>query len=198
MENRTAGKRAGRTARRKAKKVKPAFNVLNLGFFKSVKSRWRKPRGTHNKKRMKFEWAGALPHIGYRNPPELRGVHPSGKREVLVHNVAQLEGLSDVVLRIASAVGAKKRKLMVEKAKAMNLVILNARQDGWAGRAGHGVKPGVPGARPGAAKQETARPETAKPEAAKAHHVAPVQKQQARRAAPPRVPEPPSPPGMKK
>lgn len=183
--------------------------MLNLGFFKSVKSRWRKPRGTHNKKRMKFEWAGAMPRIGYRNPVELRGVHPSGKREVLVHNVAQLEGLSGVVLRIASAVGAKKRKLMVEKAKAMNLVILNARQDGWAWRAGRGAKPAMPpGARPGAAKHEAGKPETArqeaarseaaKPESAKAHNAAPAQKPQARRAAPPRVPEPPSPPGMKK
>ena len=49
------------------KKNKPKFNVPNLGFFKSVKARWRKPRGTHNKKRMKFQWAGALPKIGYKN-----------------------------------------------------------------------------------------------------------------------------------
>ena len=34
------------------KKNKPTFNVLNYGVKVRVKSRWRKPRGTHNKKRM--------------------------------------------------------------------------------------------------------------------------------------------------
>jgi len=108
------------------KKKKPNFNVLNFGFFKSVKSRWRKPRGTHNKKRMKFRWAGALPRIGYKNPKELRGLHPSGMREVLVSNVAGLDGLKDVVVRIASSVGARKRAVMEEKAKTLKLKVVNA------------------------------------------------------------------------
>lgn len=118
------------------KKKKPKFNVPNLGFFKSVKARWRKPRGTHNKKRMKFKWAGALPHIGYRNPASLRGMHPGGSREVLVRNMKELEGLKDVVVRIASAVGAKKRALMAVKAKSLNLRIVNMR-----GMAGEAAKP---------------------------------------------------------
>ena len=112
------------------KKKKPKFNVPNLGFFKSVKARWRKPRGTHNKKRMKFKWAGALPHIGYRNAASLRGMHPSGSREVLVRNMKDLDGLKGVVVRVASAVGAKKRALMAAKAKSMNLTIVNMKVAG--------------------------------------------------------------------
>jgi len=108
------------------KKKKPNFNVLNFGFFKSVKSRWRKPRGTHNKKRMKFQWAGASPKIGYRNAPELRDLHPSGMREVLVFNPAGLEGLKDVVVRISSTVGARKRAVVEERAKALELRVVNA------------------------------------------------------------------------
>jgi len=107
------------------KKKKPKFNVMNLGFFKSVKKRWRRPRGTHNKKRMKFQWTGAMPRIGYRNPEALRGLHSSGKREVLVNNTAELQGLKDVLVRVAATVGARKRKLIAEKAKAMNLRIVN-------------------------------------------------------------------------
>lgn len=107
------------------KKKKPKFNVPNLGFFKSVKARWRKPRGTHNKKRMKFQWAGALPKIGYRNPEAIRGLHSSGKRETLVNNTKELEGLKDVLVRIAGGVGARKRKIIAEKAKALNLRIIN-------------------------------------------------------------------------
>jgi len=112
------------------KKKKPKFNVPNLGFFKSVKKRWRKPRGTHNKKRMKFKWAGASPKIGYRNPEAMRGLHPSGRREVLINNMKELEGARDVLLRISAAVGARKRKLIEQKAKEMNLQIVNLRFDG--------------------------------------------------------------------
>lgn len=113
------------------RKNKPKFNVPNLGFFKSVKARWRKPRGTHNKKRMKYYFMGALPKIGYRNPVALRGNHPSGQKEVLVSSPAQMDGLKDVVLRVASSVGGKKRALMVEKAKALHLRIVNFGGAAW-------------------------------------------------------------------
>lgn len=107
------------------KKNKPKFNVPNLGFFKSVKARWRKPRGTHNKKRMKASFMGASPKIGYRNPPEIRGMHPSGMKEVLVNSVNEMNGLKDVVVRIAASVGGKKRAIIEEKAKALHIRIVN-------------------------------------------------------------------------
>jgi large subunit ribosomal protein L32e len=114
------------------RKKKPKFNVPNLGFFKSVKSRWRKPRGTHNKKRMKAKFTGAMPRIGYRTPEKARSVHPTGKKEVLVRNMAELEVLKDqkVLVRLAGALGERKRKLMAEKAKAMALPIVNMQNNG--------------------------------------------------------------------
>jgi len=115
-----------------AKKKKPKFNVPNLGFFKSVKARWRKPRGTHNKKRMKFQFMGALPKVGYRNQKETRGLHPSGKREVLVNNESELEMAkgADVVVRLAGALGKRKRMLLSAKAKAFKIEIVNLRSNG--------------------------------------------------------------------
>ena len=116
-----------------SKKKKPAFNVPNLGFLKSVKARWRKPRGTANKKRMKYQFMGALPKIGYRNAVSIRGMHPCGKREVLLGNMGDLEALKgskDIVLRFASGIGARKRKLISEKAKAMGLRIVNSKGQG--------------------------------------------------------------------
>ncbi len=107
------------------KKKKPKFNVLNYGHRKCVKSRWRKPRGTHNKKRMKMKWTGASPCIGYKNPPAVRGLLPNGSAEVLVHKVADLEGLKEVSVRIASSVGARKRKSIEEKAASMKLRVRN-------------------------------------------------------------------------
>ncbi len=112
------------------KKKKPKFNVPNLGFFASVKPRWRKPRGSHNKKRMGFQWTGASPKVGYKNPEAIRGLHSSGKREVLVNNTKDLEGLKDVLVRVAGGVGARKRKLIAEKAKALNLRLLNVPDGG--------------------------------------------------------------------
>jgi large subunit ribosomal protein L32e len=116
----------------KGKKKKPKFNVPNLGFFRSVKPRWRKPRGTHNKKRMKFKFMGASPRVGYRNPQETRHLHPAGAREVLINSLAELASLKEkgVVLRLGSSVGARKRKLMAEKAKSMNLKIINYAENG--------------------------------------------------------------------
>lgn len=112
------------------KKKKPKFNVPNLGFFKSVKARWRKPRGTHNKKRMKAKFMGASPKIGYRNPATTRNMHRSGMKEVLVSNPKELEGLKDVLVRVASQVGSLKRKLIAQKAKELNLRVLNIRENG--------------------------------------------------------------------
>ena len=112
-----------------SKKKKPTFNVPNLGFFKSVKARWRRPRGTHNKKRMKMAWTGAMPKIGYRNDLSIRGFHPSGKKEMLVHNMGELDSLkADLfVVRFSSTIGAKKRKIMEEKAKTLNLKVVNSK-----------------------------------------------------------------------
>lgn len=114
------------------KKKKPKFNVPNLGFFKSVKSRWRRPRGTHNKKRMKFKFMGALPKVGYRNPVGMRNIHPGGMKEVLVSNPKELEGLKDVLVRVAAKVGAMKRRMIAEKAKALKLRIVNLKENGSA------------------------------------------------------------------
>ncbi len=127
-----AEKNKGKRKKRVERKRKPKFNVPNLGFFKSVKSRWRKPRGTHNKKRMKFKFMGALPRIGYKNMPKARGLHSSGKPEVLVSNMAELDALkeAEVVVRLASALGSKKRRVLEDRAKALKLEVLNTRFNG--------------------------------------------------------------------
>ncbi len=109
------------------KKDKPSFNVLNESSKKTVKSRWRKPRGTHNKKRMGMAWAGASPNIGYKNPEGERYKHPNGTMEVLVHNVGDLEGLKEVSVRISAKVGAKKKADIEKKAKEAGLKVLNSK-----------------------------------------------------------------------
>ncbi len=111
-----------------AKKPKKKFYVPNSTGkrrMKSVKPRWRKPRGVDNKKRIRKAWFGACPKVGNKNPENVRGMHPLGLPEILVNNVAELEGADGVLVRIASGVGKKKKAEIVAKAKEMNLRILN-------------------------------------------------------------------------
>jgi large subunit ribosomal protein L32e len=101
----------------KGKKAHPTFNVPNFGARsrKRVKARWRKQRGIDNKKRIKKDFMGAEPTIGYRNPEGLRGVRASGKRIMLIHNADELKRLmgsanaGDFEVTIASAVSKRKK-----------------------------------------------------------------------------------------
>lgn len=107
------------------KRKKPKFNVLNYGFMKSVKKSWRKPRGTHNKKRMKRAFTGALPKIGYGNAADVRCLREDGRKEMLVCNLSELEAAKGFAVRIASSVGMKKRLEMKKRADALGLDIVN-------------------------------------------------------------------------
>ena len=60
-----------------------------------VKARWRKQRGIDNKKRIKKDFAGAEPTIGYKNMDSQMGLRADGNRMILVHNVAELQGFID-------------------------------------------------------------------------------------------------------
>lgn len=112
------------------KKKRPHFKRPNCGRpdMKRVKDVWRRPRGIDNKQREQKKAAGPIPSIGWRNPREIRGIHPSGFVERLVHNVAELNGLESEkhAVMIASSVGAKKRQQVVDEAKKKGLKILNA------------------------------------------------------------------------
>jgi large subunit ribosomal protein L32e len=107
------------------KKKKPDFIIPNSKSIMRVPSRWRKPRGIDNKKRIRLAAHGKSPRIGYKNSSIVRFTHPCGNFEVIVHNPAQLEGLKDVVIRISGPVGNKKRIAIVKRAGELKLRVLN-------------------------------------------------------------------------
>ncbi len=110
------------------KRKKPKFNVPNASAKVRVKKRWRKPRGTHNKKRMGKAFMGASPNVGYRNPKTTRGL-TGGKNVVLICNMNQLEDLDkETVLRISGSIGRKKREEIDKKAKSLGLRIINPKR----------------------------------------------------------------------
>ena len=106
---------------------KPQFNRQVHHMKKRISSSWRRPRGNHSKQRRGIKGKGATVEAGYRSPAAVRDRHPSGFEEMLVHRPADLEGVDPdrEAVRIASAVGARKRERIEEVAEAEGIRVLN-------------------------------------------------------------------------
>jgi large subunit ribosomal protein L32e len=110
---------------------KPWFKRDDYEKKKKLSSSWRKPRGLFNKMRRGFPDKGAVVQVGYGAPTATRGFHPSGFEEVLVTCYADLEEVQpDQAVRIGRTVGARKRQIILERAFAKGLKVLNPRAEG--------------------------------------------------------------------
>jgi large subunit ribosomal protein L32e len=113
--------------RKRAKQKKPEFLRSESWRYSKMSESWRRPRGLDHKMRRKIKGWPPMVSTGYKGPKVARGLHPSGFREVLVHNVNEICKVNPTiqVARIAHGVGKKKRLLMVAEAKKRKLQILN-------------------------------------------------------------------------
>lgn len=95
--------------------------------YKKLGDSWRKPRGKHSKQREHLKKKPPMVDAGYRTPKLVRGLHPSGFREVLVFNEKDLEALDPKLeaARISSKVGDRKREDMLEVADELGVRVLN-------------------------------------------------------------------------
>ena len=107
--------------------VRPKFRRQEWFRYQMFNDAWRKPQGGQSKLRRHFGYRWNIPSIGYRGPREVRGLHPSGFQEILVHNPRQLEGLDATkqAVRIAHGVGTRKRELIEKACDDKGLRILN-------------------------------------------------------------------------
>lgn len=92
-----------------------------------LKDSWRKPRGKSSRMRRKIRGWPKKVSAGYGSARQLRGLHPSGLREVLVFNPTNIIDLdpSREVARVAATVGEKKKLDIMQKAEELNIKILN-------------------------------------------------------------------------
>ena len=92
-----------------------------------LKDSWRKPRGKSSRMRRKIRGWPKKVSAGYGSARQLRGLHPSGLREVLVFNPTNIVDLdpSREVARVAATVGEKKKLDIMRKAEELNIKILN-------------------------------------------------------------------------
>jgi Ribosomal protein L32E len=106
---------------------KPAFTRQDQHMKKRVSSSYRRPRGNLSKQRRGVDGKGDTVEAGFRTPEAVRGLHPSGFEEVHVHNVDDLDGVDGETqaVRIASAVGGRKRERIEEAAEDRGVRVLN-------------------------------------------------------------------------
>ena len=124
-----AKERASRK-RERVKDKKPDFRRQESWRYKRVKESWRRPRGIDSKMRKKVKGWPQSVEVGYRGPKKTRGLHPSGYAEALVYNVDDVEKVSPKTqaIRIAGAVGTRKRVEISARAEERGIHILNPRE----------------------------------------------------------------------
>ena len=110
------------------KRKKPEFlrRDWNVKGFDS----WRKPRGLHNKLRLRLKGHGKVPRVGYGNPADVRFTI-EGKYPVLVNNEKDLLNIDKEkqLAIIASNVGKKKKLKLLEKANELGVKVLNVSKE---------------------------------------------------------------------
>jgi len=113
--------------RKRAKNKKPEFLRSESWRYSKMSESWRRPRGLDHKMRRKIKGWPPMVSAGYKGPKLARGLHPSGLREVLVHNLKEVASVDPKiqVARIGHTVGMKKRALIIAEAKKNKLLILN-------------------------------------------------------------------------
>ncbi|UCF45039.1 MAG: 50S ribosomal protein L32e [Candidatus Bathyarchaeota archaeon] len=114
-------------ARKRAKKKKPEFVRSESWRYVRLKENWRRPRGLDHKMRRKIKGWPPTVSVGYKGPKVARGLHPSGYKEVIVHNAKETSNIDPKTeaARIAHTVGKKKRVQIIAEAKKKKVFILN-------------------------------------------------------------------------
>jgi large subunit ribosomal protein L32e len=112
-----------------ARKAAPGRDFTRQDHHKKkrVPTSWRRPTGSHSRRRKGVTSRGASAGVGHGSPSAARGLHPSGFEEVLVHRPEDLDGVDPdtQAVRIGGSVGGRKRERIEERALDEEIRVLN-------------------------------------------------------------------------
>ena len=114
------------------KKKTPSFRRTEWFRYKRLsRSGWRAPHGMDNKQRRNYKYRGSLVRIGHGKVAAARFLHPSGFKEIMVHNLTELETIDPETeaARVGSSVGGRKRANIYARADELGIRVLNRRRD---------------------------------------------------------------------
>jgi large subunit ribosomal protein L32e len=91
---------------------------------------WRKPTGVDSAMRRHFGYEQSVVRIGFGGPKEVRGLHPSGFREVFVDQIGQLKTIDKKTqaARVSGNLGARKLRDIYVEADKLGVRVLNRRE----------------------------------------------------------------------
>lgn len=114
------------------KKKTPAFKRTEWFRYKRLsRSGWRAPHGMDNKQRRNYKYRSSLVRVGHGKVAAARGLHPSGFKEIMVHNTGDLESIDPETeaARVGKTVGGRKREQIYTRADELGIRVLNRRRD---------------------------------------------------------------------
>ena len=114
------------------KKATPSFRRTEWFRYKRLsRSGWRAPHGMDNKQRKNLKYRSSLVRVGHGKVSAAHGLHPSGFREVMVHNTRDLETIDPETeaARVGGTVGGRKCESIYSRADELGIRVLNRRRD---------------------------------------------------------------------
>ncbi len=115
--------------RKQIQRKKPSFRRIESWRYKRVNGGWRAAKGIDSDTRQKKKSGVKSPNVGYRAPRKIRGLHPSGLKEIHITHIEELEKLDPKIhgIMISSKLGIKKRLNLVEEIQSKGFRVLNLR-----------------------------------------------------------------------
>ncbi len=106
------------------KKKKRFIRYKSINQVK-LKGGWRRPRGIHNKVRLKKKGHPHKVSIGYGTKKGTRNLYNSIFDYRLVKNIKDLDDINKKYIIISRSIGLKKKIEILKKAKELNLNVIN-------------------------------------------------------------------------